>query len=82
VGERIRLGLIKNGSIYSRFAQLTPYGTPGMEQRQVWKVGPKGRQAGLQACHYRSGSGNVGCHHALLQSQPAVLAATSGVWDA
>lgn len=38
VSERIRLGLVKPGSIYARFAELTPYAMPVDEQRAVWQV--------------------------------------------
>ena len=38
VSQRIRQGLIKPGSIYARFAELTPFQTPLEEQRTVWKA--------------------------------------------
>lgn len=38
VSARIRDGLIKPGSIYARFAELTPFETPIQEQRAVWLV--------------------------------------------
>lgn len=45
VSERIRKGLIKPGSIYARFGELTPFDSPLEEQRALWKVG---RQEGCQ----------------------------------
>ena len=39
VSERIKKGLIKPGSIYARFAELTPFESPLAEQRAQWKVG-------------------------------------------
>ncbi|PSC68400.1 Adenosylmethionine-8-amino-7-oxononanoate aminotransferase [Micractinium conductrix] len=36
VSERIRRGLVKPGSIYARFGELTPFKTPKAEQLSVW----------------------------------------------
>jgi hypothetical protein len=41
VSERIRKGLVKPGSIYARFQELTPYKEPIEEQRAVWQVGAR-----------------------------------------
>ncbi len=38
MSERIRRGLVKPGSIYARFAELTPFASPKEEQIAVWKV--------------------------------------------
>lgn len=48
VSERIRRGLVKPGSIYARFAELTPFASPKAEQDAVWKVS-RGRAAGCCA---------------------------------
>lgn len=37
VSTRIRLGLIKPGSIYARFGELTPFKAPRDEQQALWK---------------------------------------------
>ena len=39
VSGRIRKGLFKPGSIYARFAELTPFAHPRQEQVTQWKVG-------------------------------------------
>lgn len=38
VSERIRRGLIKPGSIYARFGELTPFQSPIDEQRSQWQA--------------------------------------------
>ena len=38
VSKRIQLGLIKPGSIYARFRELTPFANPLEEQHAQWKV--------------------------------------------
>ncbi|KAL4422145.1 hypothetical protein ABPG77_006834 [Micractinium sp. CCAP 211/92] len=38
VSERIRRGLVKPGSIYARFTELTPFASPKEEQIAVWKA--------------------------------------------
>ena len=51
VSERIKKGLIKPGSIYARFAELTPFESPLAEQRAQWKVGgPPAAAAGAMPC--------------------------------
>lgn len=37
VSDRIRQGLLKEGSIYARFKELTPFDSPITEQHTVWK---------------------------------------------
>lgn len=37
MSTRIRLGLIKPGSIYARFGELTPFKAPRDEQQALWK---------------------------------------------
>ena len=47
VSERIRRGLVKPGSIYARFGELTPFKTPKAEQLSVWAVRGQGGLRGL-----------------------------------
>ena len=39
VAESIEAGVLKPGSIYARFAELTPFKSPLEEQQAQWKVG-------------------------------------------
>lgn len=58
VSERIQKGLVKPGSIYARFGEITPFKTPRDEQVAVWQVsGPHGK--GLSGGGVQRGQGGA-----------------------
>lgn len=68
VSERIRLGLVKPGSIYSRFSQLTPFESPNAEQLAVWE------ECGVEDPHQR---GNAPAILGTVLAEPQAAAAAA-----